>query len=487
MKYRKFVLIVFIVLVGASLIYALTDKRKVTTSSDKAYQAYLNGEDLIYRLYTREALQEFEKAVKLDPNFAMAYARLAWLYKDFDKMDEYQKARTKAISLLDRIKEKEQLVINLGFAQADGKTEDFNRYLAELLKKYPDSFEAHDYLAAKYYGERNYDKSINENLLILKKDPNHAASYNLLAYSYAFKGDYDKALEYIDKYSSLAEDQANPHDSHGEILLNIGRYDEALVQFRKADSIKAGLYFVVSHIGDTYAAKGMFRDAIGAYLKAREIGPNEKYKTNIDANIAMCYMYSEQNQKAIELLKEIIARVPDDVKSNALLGGIYAEQGDMEDALMQLGIVKGITSKLLQESPKDVMSVKSIKGADYYLSARVAQAKGDYHQAVEKLKLLYDDSMLPDRMLYSAFLGRAYLKAQLPDSAIAILTLALKDNPNNAVCLRALADAYGQIGQKDVQKVTLNQYLSVMKDADDGLPDVRRASAELEQLNRKTL
>ena len=159
------------------------------------------------------------------------------------------------------------------------RSADIERYSKELKDKYPDSFDAHEILSAQYLSQRNYDKVIEENLAILKKKPNNAQSYNLLGYSYYYKGDYDKALEYIDKYSSLAPDQANPHDSHGELLLNMGRYDEALVQFRTADSIKSGLYFVVSHLGDTYCAKGMYRDAIGAYLKARDLGPNERYKS----------------------------------------------------------------------------------------------------------------------------------------------------------------------------------------------------------------
>ena len=485
MKLRRIILIIFLVLVGASIIYALMDQRKVTTSSDKAYQAYLRGEELTYRLYTHEALDEFEKAVKLDPNFASAYTRLAWLYKSFDRDREYQDAKNRALGLLDRVKDKEKLVINLTFARLEDKAADVDRFKQELLTKFPDSFEAREALANDYFARMDYQKSIEENLKILKIDPEFASGYNILAYSYFHIGEYDKALESIDKYSSLAPDQANPYDSHGELLLYLGRYDEALEQFRKADSIKQGLYFVMSHIGDTYKEKGMYRDAIGAYLKAREISPNERIKANIDDNIAICYIESNQMDKGVEILKEVIGRNPGELKANAILGDIYSREGKMEEALLQLGIVKGITSQLLASGAPDNKERLSIPNAEHYTAGRIALAKGDYGEAISHFSTLYTMSSMPDKVLFGSFLGESLLKAGQADSAIAVLTSVLKNNPNSGLCLRFLADAYGQFGQKDAQRGALARYLTVMKDADEGNKEVGKALTQLEQLGSR--
>ncbi|HBC45952.1 MAG TPA: hypothetical protein DCZ43_02790 [candidate division Zixibacteria bacterium] len=484
MKYRRIILIAFIVLVGASIIYALMDKRTVTTSSEKAYQAYLQGDDLANRFYQQEALHEFERAAKIDPSFAMAFARMAWLYKTFDRQKEYLEAKNRTLSLIDRVTDKEKLIINVGFARADDRSADLERYSKELMDKYPDSVEAHEILSETYLIQRNYDKVIEENLVILKKKPNYAQSYNLLGYAYFYKGEYEKALEYIDKYSSMAPDQANPHDSHGEMLLNMGRYDEALVQFRTADSIKSGLYFVVAHLGDTYCAKGMYRDAIGAYLKARDLGPNEKYKVTMDGNIAMCYMENKQFEKAASVLQEAISKVPDDLRCNGLLGGADVEQGKMDDALVQLGIVKGIAARLKMPQDTSDKNLAQMMGAEHYLVAKIAMSRGEYATAVTNFENLYEHSMVPERVFYAAFLGDALVKAGLVDSAIAIMTGALKDNPNSNFCLRALADAYGKAGRRDAQKETLARYLEVMKDADDGNPFIEQASTQLEQLTR---
>lgn len=487
MKFRRIILIVFLVLVGASLIYALVDKRDVTTSSEKAYDAYRKGKELTYRLYNQEAMQEFEQAVKLDPNFAMAYARLAWLYQSFDREKDYQDARQKALSHLDRVKDKEKAVINLGFARSDNRQAEIERYKKEMIEKYPNSLEVLEMMSAEYFSKMDYAKAIEENLKILEIDPNYASAYNLLGYSYFYSGEYDKALEYIDKYSSIAQDQANPHDSHGEILLYLGRYDEALEQFRKADSIKAGLYFVLSHIGDTYKEKGMYRDAVGAYFKAREFSPNEKIKSNIDDNIAICYVQSSEEEKAIALLKEVLEKTSDDLKANAILGDIYSRKGNMDDALVQLGIVKGLTAQMVDKGNYSEQDKILMRSAESYLAGRISLAKGDYKDAVWRFTTLYAVSRQPDKSLFAVLCGEALLKANMPDSAISTMTAALKYNPNTAGCLKVLADAYGKLGQKDAQKGALTRYLDVMKDADDDNQAIGQALAQLEQLNRKNM
>jgi tetratricopeptide (TPR) repeat protein len=85
---KKLILVLFLALVIFSVIYALRDKREFTTSSEKAYQAFQAGETLRKKLYYREAIPEFEKAVKIDTNFAIAYSRLAELYNDFDEAEK---------------------------------------------------------------------------------------------------------------------------------------------------------------------------------------------------------------------------------------------------------------------------------------------------------------------------------------------------------------------------------------------------------------
>ena len=92
--YRKGILIFFAVLVGASAIYALMDHKEVTTSSDEAYKAYQRAQDYENKLYSVEAMMEYEKAVQSDPQFAMALAKLAAYHMELkNNKDEYEKLK----------------------------------------------------------------------------------------------------------------------------------------------------------------------------------------------------------------------------------------------------------------------------------------------------------------------------------------------------------------------------------------------------------
>ena len=204
----------------------------------------------------------------------------------------------------------------------------------------------------------------------------------------------------------------------------------------------------------------------------------------MDGNIAMCYLENSQFDKAASTLEEAISRVPDDLRCNGLLGAAYVEQGKMDDALVQLGIVKGIAARLKVPQDTTDKNLAQMMGAEHYLIAKIAMSKGEYSTAITNFENLYNQSMVPDRVFYAAFLGGALVKAGLIDSAIAVMTGALKDNPNSNFCLRALANAYGLAGRRDAQKETLARYLAVMKDADDGNPFIDQAAVRLEQLSR---
>ncbi len=481
--YRRIVLIAFGVLVTFSVIYALMDRKKVTTSSDEAYRAYLKGEELANKLYTKEALQEFERAVELDPNFAMGTAKIAWLYNEFGRKDEYLLAKERALTLLDDIKDIERVRIQIGFAEADGNWDEAEKYISMLMEKFPESLEAHNMLAHRLWRRNEVDSSIAEFWKVLDIDPDHALAYNMLGYLYYFKGEYDRALEYINEYSTIARDQANPHDSHGEILLWLGRYDEALREFQVADSIKPDLDFVVGHIGQVYMAKGMFRDAIGALLKARELAIGENRRIGFELTLADCYLFANRPNDAIEVLQEAIVRSPKSRSLHSLLGRIYALEGRIEEAFIKLGTLRGMTAEANREKAIDDTTMAKTPLDQRRVEAQIAVAKGEYGKAIA----LYNDALpeiqLPYRQYYAHLLAEAYVMAQLPDSAVSILMESLRDNPNYPLSLMTLAKAYKAMDQPKAQREALNRLLAVLKDADEEIPGIQEALAELNRIN----
>lgn len=482
--YRKSIVISFVILVAASAIYALIDRKKVTTSSDKAYAAYLRGEEYSKKLYTAEALSEYERAVQLDPQFAMAYARLGWLYKESGRDDEYKQAKARAFEFIEKVKDLERVQINLGFARADKNSDDIEKYSKELVERFPNTLEAHEHLSGKYWGEQNTDKAIEENLKILETDPQYALAYNMLGYLYYGKGEFDKALESINRYSEIAVDQANPHDSHGEILMWLGRYDEALRQFQIADSIKPNLDFVIGHMGKAYYSKGMYRDALGALFKARDIAFSKGRKIDFELGIADCYMFSERYDEAVEFLTEISESHPEAPSPHLRLGIIYAWQNQMDKALIELGIIKGISAKSWGNAQGDTTANSRVSREINILEAEIAAARGEYENAVDLFNEVALKMDLSSRPFYFHRIGEILIKSQRPGDAIDVLTEALKNNPNHPFTLMTLAKAYGVSGQNEAKSEVLRRLLAVYKDSDDDFPHYKKALTEFEALRQ---
>lgn len=479
--YKKAVLIIFGILVVCSAIYALMDRRDVTTSSDKAYKAYEKGLDYSNKLYFKESLQEFERAVKLDPQFAMAHLRAAGLYWEFDRKEKYKEASKRALALIDKVKDIERIQILLGTAEMERNKEDTEKYSAELLDKYPDHFDAIHFISKKYFGEGKYEEAIDANLRLLKIDPGFALAHNQLGYIYYFLGEYDKSLESLKKYAEIAEGQANPHDSQGEILMYLGRYAEALEQFQIADSIKPNLFFVVSHIGDCYASTGLHRDAIGAYMKAGELARNDKYLIEQKIKIASCYYYMDKLPDAVAILEEEVENAADNLYLQAELGGYYVHSGNIDKALVQLGIVKGLTAK---SSSKETYpdSVHKTPPVQLALEAKIATERGNYDVAIASYKQILEQLKEFNTLSTKRRLADVYTKAEMPDTAIVIFNSILRRNPNDALCLLRLADAYGASGLKNEQKETLQRFLTVVKDADENAWFVREALEAIRQI-----
>jgi tetratricopeptide (TPR) repeat protein len=484
--YKKIILISFVILAVCSALYALIDRRPVTTSSDQAYKAYQKGLDYSRKLYMQEALHEYERAVKLDPQFAMAHLRAAALYWEFERTDEFEESKNKAMALLDKVKDIERLQILLAFSRLDENEEQVEKYSSELLDRYPDHFDAVEYLAGKYFHDKKFKESEEVTLKMINIDPDYALGYNMLGYIYYYLGESEKSLEYLKKYLEIAEGQANPHDSMGEILMNLGYYDKAMQEFLAADSIKPDLDFVIIHIGDCYTAKGMLRDAVGAYMKAIELSRNRMMQIDQIIKISRCYYYMDRPNEAIAVLEEAVEETPENVYLQAYLGSHYALSQEMDKALVQLGIVKGIIARSWAEDQPDT-TVPEIPYIQLALEARIAGERGLYTESIEKYEEALKHSFPFNSVGTWRRLADVYIKAGQSDTAIALLNQALAWNPNSALCLKSLADAYEMKGMKKEQAESLERFLTVARDADENLKGLHEARATLARLEGSVL
>src|SRR2546423_1574764 len=171
---------------------------QATTSSLEAFKAFSLGVEQQLKGKYLEGIPFFKRAVEIDPNFALAYARLASIYYNSRQYDLAAAASQKAYDLRDRVSERERLYISAGYY--DNVTGELDKYLEmlELWKRtYPRDASPHNNQALKYNELGQFDKALEEAREAIRLNPNSASGYSLLAAAFVGLNRFDEAKEII--------------------------------------------------------------------------------------------------------------------------------------------------------------------------------------------------------------------------------------------------------------------------------------------------
>ena len=172
----------------------------VTTSSIEAYKYYLEGRENYDKFNDLEALRVLEKAVEIDPDFAMAYYYMAWANASLKNSEARDAALKKAKALSHKATEKERLRIEESFARViENAPEKSFRLLRQIAERYPKEKEIAYDLGTRYQATGDFDQAIKELRSALELDPDYGLAHNQLGYAYLDTGDYAKAVEHLRK------------------------------------------------------------------------------------------------------------------------------------------------------------------------------------------------------------------------------------------------------------------------------------------------
>ncbi|HDL02546.1 MAG TPA: tetratricopeptide repeat protein [candidate division Zixibacteria bacterium] len=292
------VLFVILMLIGCS---GGKEKMPITTTSDEALGLFVEGRDFSERLWTREAIDRFDKAIAIDSEFAMAHLYRALVATSPKEYFEYlDKART----LVDKTSEAERLII-LG-VEAGNHANPMQQleYYRKLVELYPDDERARFWLVNHYFSQQEYNLVAEEAEKIIDINSKFSPIYNQLGYAYRFLGDYENAEKAFQKYIKLIPDDPNPYDSYADLLMKMGKYGESIESYYKA--LKLDETFAASHIGIAanlnYLDK--YEDARDQLRELYDLAADDGLRRNALLAIAVSYVDEGKLEQAIETIDE---------------------------------------------------------------------------------------------------------------------------------------------------------------------------------------
>jgi serine/threonine protein kinase/cytochrome c-type biogenesis protein CcmH/NrfG len=262
------------------------EERKIArkpTENPQAYDFYLRG-----RNYTRQqnfdfALQMFEQAIKLDPQFALAYAGVANI-----------------CGLIHEFREQNPKWIEKGQVACD-----------HALALDPNLAEVAAARARVFYGERKYEEAIRFAQLAIERKPDCEYAYNTLGRAYFASGRFEEVASIADRALEANGDDYNTYLPYRNALARLGRAKD-IEKLR--ERLVGALRLQLEHVPEDVRARILLAAELAETGEVEEterhlqmavaLRPND---TNVLYNAACTYGILKKKQEALDTLKKAIS------------------------------------------------------------------------------------------------------------------------------------------------------------------------------------
>ena len=287
---------------------------QATTSSLEALKAYTLGRKAYREQGTAAALPYHERAIQLDPNFAMGYRALGADYQSLGEVGRAGEYLTKAFELREHASEREKLTIVAGY---------YTSITGEPEK------------AAQTYQEE------------IESYPRDSAGYNGLGLEYAAQGQYEKAAEVTRQAVRIAPEEVGGYANLVNDLLALQRFDEARQVIREAETRK--LDGLAMH-NALYALAFLAADSAAMAEQQQWYGAKPDYENWGFALAAGTEAYAGHAAKARELTTQAVdSAIRADSKENGALW--RAIEGQREAAFGNPASARQIAAEALKLAP----------------------------------------------------------------------------------------------------------------------------------------
>ena len=169
------------------------------TENPLAYDFYLRGKNYTRRYYTDYALQMFEQAIQLDPQFALAHAGIA-----------------QVCGLVYELRERNPQLIERGMAACD-----------RAMALAPDLPEVLVARARLFYAQKKYEDAVQLVMRAIERKPDCDGAWSILGRAYFAAGRYEEAAAFVERAIEGNGDDYNVYSPFTNSLERLGRKKEA--------------------------------------------------------------------------------------------------------------------------------------------------------------------------------------------------------------------------------------------------------------------
>lgn len=230
--------------------------QKVSTSSPDAQAFYDQGLAYLHSYVWVDAARSFRQALRSDPRLAMAYVELADAYIGLQDVASARAACERARALQPSITSNERAWLMLrdrevAFLESVNDAQKYAAYreaVDEAIKENPRDtwLLVQRGLAAEAspftHGQASGEESLAYYRKALALEPGNLAAFHYAIHANENLGNIKQALDQSATYARLAYAIPHAHHMHGHELMRMGRTEEAIQEFLKANTLEENEY-----------------------------------------------------------------------------------------------------------------------------------------------------------------------------------------------------------------------------------------------------
>ena len=462
---------------------------QATTNSLEALKAYSLGRKTFLEKGDVEAIPFFERAIELDPNFALAYDSLGISYSNLNQPKLGADYMRKAFDLRDRVTEREKLRITaLYYDGVTGELEKANQAYELWIQVYPRDGEPYFLLGGVYMVLGQYEQAAAEICEALRLEPNSVAYANL-GQIYLALNRFEEAQQtteealgrkleglplHLNLYA-LAFFQGNPTAMKQQADWAIGKpsAEDQMLSLESDTEAWSG------RLGK---ARELSRQAVESARRSDEKEPAALWQANAAIREALFGNAGVARQNAAAA----VALAPGGRDAEARAALAYALAGD---AVHAQSLADDLTKRFPQDTFVQSVWLPSIQAQIETVRKNAARSVELLHTAVPR-ELGMLSYATPNSCLYPVYVrAEAYLSAQ-QGAAAAVEFQKILDHrgllwncATGALAHLQIGRAYAMQGDTAKARAAYQNFLAVWKDADADIPILIAAKSEYEKLN----
>jgi eukaryotic-like serine/threonine-protein kinase len=472
---------------------------EATTSSLEALKAYSLGQKAANEQGTVAALPYNQRAIELDPNFAMGYAVVGIDYSNLAELGRASEYFTKAFQLREHASEREKLAISAQYyLHVTGELDKAAQTYQEAIESYPRDWTAYGSLSIVFGQQGQYEKAAEVTRQALRLTPDRSGNYvNLANYTFALQR-FEEVRQVIHEVQARKLDDFSIHNALYALGF-LGSDSAAMAEQQQWFAGKPEENFGLALAADTEAFGGhlakaspLTNRAVDSAIRADSKETAAIWQTNAAVQQAAYGNPTEARQSAAEALK--LVPTSQGVEVEAALA--FALAGDTARA-------ESLAQDLNKRFPLDTQMQSLWLPA---IQAQLALNRKDATSAINLLQpalppIEYGQVSFVNNIscLYPTYVrGEAYLAAGQGGAAAAEFQKILHHSGIVWNCwtgalahlgvarANALQAKNSQGADADAARVralaAYKEFLTLWKDADPDIPILKEAKAEYAKL-----